>query len=124
MDARNMKFDGAIIEDLKPLKKFPTAPAGYGDVSYRINNLDLIVSYECIDQDGLQHSGELKFEFFIALSIESETNNKVGLPHDSAVLFCFDSDLRESFKGYQIWFSNNDLATLVCKRVIIGNEVF
>jgi hypothetical protein len=111
-------------EILKPLKAFPIAPSGYDDVICRINELNLEVAYECCDSDGETRTGNIVFDFFVALSIESENNNGVGLPRRSEMLYTFPADDREGFRGFQIWFSNNHLITVVCKRVVIGNEEF
>jgi hypothetical protein len=122
------KRNVAKVGNLKPLKTFPASPSGYDDIVYNIKELDLEVHYECYGHEGELRNGKLVFEFFVALSIESETNGAshfgTVLPPNSATLFEFDSDLRDGFRGFQIWFSNNQLITVVCQRVLVGNEMF
>ena len=106
------------------LKEFPVAPTGYGDIDYEFVELDLRVTYHCRDQAGNDRVGTLVFEFCVAHCIESETNRDADLPPSSATLFGFASDKREGFSGYKIWFSSNQVITAICKRVLIGNELF
>jgi hypothetical protein len=120
-----MKFNDEEVVGLREIKTIARPSAGYGDVTYEFSDRDLTVNFKYSDQHtASRKSGAVKFEFVVALSIESETNNKIGLPDESGVLFGFDTNLRKGFSGYQIWFSNNDLITVVCQRVFIGNEVF
>jgi hypothetical protein len=109
---------------LKLLKQFPIAPTGYGDVEYKIDGLNLEVMYQCHDREGEYRTGKLVFEFFVALCIESANNDNGWLPPDSDTLYGFESNEREGFRGYQVWFSDNDLITVSCQRVLVENEVY
>lgn len=110
---------------LKALKEFPRAPTGYGDIDYEFVELDLRVTYHCTDQNGVDRVGTLVFEFCVAHCIESETNRGGSvLPPDADTLFGFPSDMREGFSGYKIWFSNNQVITAICERVLVDNEEF
>jgi hypothetical protein len=110
--------------DLTPLKEFPIAPSGYDNVDYLFIKPDLEVTYSCIDEFDQKRTGKLFFDFVIAVSIEYESNDIINLPEHSDVLYSHTSNLREGFKGYKVWFSNNELISVVCKHVLVDNERF
>lgn len=122
-----MRFDRIPVDGLRLLKQYPVAPTGYDDVHYSFDNLDLSVIYQCSDKDGGDRHGILKFETCYALAIESETNSEgwFDLPPESAALFGFSTSMRrDGAKGFQVWFPNNAVITVICERVVDGNEVF
>jgi hypothetical protein len=120
-----MKFGGRKITNLTLLKHLPVVVSGYDDVRYEFLDRDLKVRFSYTFNDKKTSKIEtLEFHFTIAIGIESENNNDVGLPSKSDVLFSFEADAMEGFNGYQIWFSNNDLVTVVCQYVTYNNEKF
>jgi hypothetical protein len=124
-ETKTVKFSDATVPEPKILKVLPQSDMGYGDIDYEFRDRDLIVDFQHFDQGTREENrGRIVFSFVIALSIESENNNHTGFPPDSGVIYGFDADLREGFTGYQVWFTHNDLVTVVCQKAIIGNEVF
>ena len=113
------------VTTLRKLKSFPVSPRGYDDVVYSFDRANFSLTYSCLDSDDLAQHGTLLFEFVIGLCIENENNDEgVEFPDTSATLYGFETKARRGFRGYQIYFSNNDVVTVICERVLVGNEEF
>jgi hypothetical protein len=109
---------------LKAIKRIKDMPLGVSKLSYRIEDLDAEISYVYEEEGEIEHSGKIKFEFVIAILIESENNTDSYLPPEPFILYEFAPSKREGFRGFKIWFEDGEVITVSCKSVIIGNEQF
>jgi hypothetical protein len=116
-----------VVKILKIIKRIPDMPLGVSKLSYRIEDLNVEVYYEYAENDKVVFSGRIKFDFYVALSIESENNAYSGpdssLPPEPFVLYEFAPSKREGFRGFKIWFEDGEVITVSCKSVLIGNEI-
>jgi hypothetical protein len=113
-----------MVNMMKALTRIPDMPLGVSKLSYCIENLDAEVSYVYEENDVVQFSGRIKFEFFVAITIESETNVNSNLPPEPFILYEFAPSKREDFRGFKIWFEDGEVVTVSCKSVLVGNERF
>jgi hypothetical protein len=113
---------------LKIIKRIPDMPFGVSKLSYRIEDLDAEIYYEYEENDEVKFSGRIKFEFYVALSIESENNAYSGpdsnLPPEPFAIYEFKPSKREGFRAFKIWFEDGEVITVSCKNVLVGNEKF
>ena len=106
---------------LSEIIKLPTSSSGTGEVKFDFSEANFAVEYEYFDKNiGKDAYAKLDFCFAIAISIESETNDSVGLPQKSELLYSFDTNVREGFRGFLLWLNGNVLLTVVCSKVIYG----
>jgi hypothetical protein len=110
--------------ELKVLKRLHDPSSGILDTSYRIEELNVHLTYEYEDETGKMCQGRITFEFFAALSLENDSNGSGILPPQSMTLYEFQSNKREGFRGFKIWLPDAEMIEISCKSVLIGNERF
>jgi hypothetical protein len=114
-----MKFDGISIIPIAEITRLPSSQSGCGGVNFNFTDSNVVVDYEYFDDaKEVEAVAKLSFEFVVAISIESENNSRVGLPERSETLYGFKTDVREGFRGFQLWLSDNYLITVVCNKVV------
>jgi hypothetical protein len=109
---------------MKKLQELSVPINGSDTINYAFKGLDFFLDYELSTGSGSSEPrGSLRFEFVIGLCIESENNRGgLNLPEQSHVLYGFATDVSEGFKGYQVWFVDNQLVTVICEKAFIGDK--